>query len=66
VNVASEADTEAAAPWLRAGESEGWHAKYRRSGAPTRTVIVPIGRKNLLAGTFHSIIEQPGLIEDDF
>jgi hypothetical protein len=29
-------------------------------------VIVPMGRKNLRVGTFHSIIEQAGLTEDDF
>jgi predicted RNA binding protein YcfA (HicA-like mRNA interferase family) len=45
---------------------KGSHAKYRRTGTPSRTVIVPMGRKNLLVGTFHSIIEQAGLIEDDF
>ena len=45
---------------------KGSHAKYRRAGVPTRTVIVPMGRKNLRVGTFHSIIEQAGLTEDDF
>jgi predicted RNA binding protein YcfA (HicA-like mRNA interferase family) len=45
---------------------KGSHAKYRRTGVPTRTVIVPMGRKNLRVGTFHSIIEQAGLTEDDF
>lgn len=44
----------------------GSHAKYRRVGHPTRTVIVPMGRKNLLVGTFHSILEQAGLAQDDF
>ena len=39
---------------------KGSHAKYRRIGTPSRTVIVPMGRKNLLVGTFHSIIEQAG------
>lgn len=45
---------------------KGSHAKYRRGGAPARTVIVPMGRKDLRVGTFHSIIEQAGLTEDDF
>ena len=45
---------------------KGSHAKYRRTGTPSRTVSVPMGRKNLLVGTFHSIIEQAGLTEDDF
>lgn len=44
----------------------GSHAKYRKLGSPTRTVIVPMGRKDLRVGTFHSIIEQAGLTEDDF
>jgi predicted RNA binding protein YcfA (HicA-like mRNA interferase family) len=44
----------------------GSHAKYRKIGSPTRMVIVPMGRKNLRVGTFHSIIEQAGLTEDDF
>jgi predicted RNA binding protein YcfA (HicA-like mRNA interferase family) len=45
---------------------KGSHAKYRKIGSPTRTVIVPMGRRNLRVGTFHSIIEQAGLTEDDF
>jgi predicted RNA binding protein YcfA (HicA-like mRNA interferase family) len=45
---------------------KGSHAKFRRAGGPTRTVIVPMGRKNLQVGTFHSILEQAGLSEDDF
>ena len=44
----------------------GSHAKYRRAGQPARTVIVPMGRKNLLVGTFHSILEQAGLSGRDF
>jgi predicted RNA binding protein YcfA (HicA-like mRNA interferase family) len=45
---------------------KGSHAKYRKVGNPTRTVIVPMGRKNLRVGTFHSIVEQAGLTEYDF
>ena len=45
---------------------KGSHAKFRYSGIPRRTVIVPMGRKSLAVGTFHSIIEQAGLTEDDF
>lgn len=44
----------------------GSHAKFRRAGSPTRTVIVPMHRKDLRVGTFHSILEQAGLTEDDF
>lgn len=45
---------------------KGSHAKYRKVGSPTRTVVVPMGRRNLRVGTFHAIIEQAGLTEDDF
>ena len=45
---------------------KGSHAKFRRDGSPSRTVIVPMGRKDLRVGTFHSILEQAGLSEDDF
>ena len=45
---------------------KGSHAKFRNSEIPRRTVIVPMNRKNLAVGTFHSIIEQAGLTEDDF
>lgn len=45
---------------------KGSHAKFRRLGIPTRTVIVPMGRKDLRVGTFHPILEQAGLSESDF
>ena len=45
---------------------KGSHAKFRRAGSPTRTVIVPMHRKDLRVGTFHSVLEQSGLSEDDF
>jgi predicted RNA binding protein YcfA (HicA-like mRNA interferase family) len=44
----------------------GSHAKYRKVGSPTRTVIVPAGRKEIPRGTFRSILRQSGLDESDF
>jgi predicted RNA binding protein YcfA (HicA-like mRNA interferase family) len=44
----------------------GSHVKYRRTGSPTRTVIVPAGRKQIPRGTFRSILRQSGLFEQDF
>jgi predicted RNA binding protein YcfA (HicA-like mRNA interferase family) len=44
----------------------GSHVKYRMSGSPTRTVIVPAGRKEIPRGTFRSILRQSGLDESAF
>lgn len=44
----------------------GSHMKLRKIGAPTRTVIVPMGRKDMRRGTFRSVSEQAGLTESDF
>jgi predicted RNA binding protein YcfA (HicA-like mRNA interferase family) len=44
----------------------GSHVKYRRGGSPTRTVIVPAGRKQIPRGTFRSILRQAGLDESAF
>lgn len=44
----------------------GSHAKYRKSGSPTLTVIVPAGRKEIPRGTFRSIMRQSGLEESTF
>jgi predicted RNA binding protein YcfA (HicA-like mRNA interferase family) len=44
----------------------GSHVKYRRVGSPTRTVIVPAGRKEIPRGTFRSILRQSGLDEATF
>jgi predicted RNA binding protein YcfA (HicA-like mRNA interferase family) len=44
----------------------GSHAKYRKAGAPVRTVIVPAGRKQIPRGTFRSILRQSGLDENAF
>lgn len=42
----------------------GSHVKYRKSGSPARTVIVPAGRKQIPRGTLRSILRQSGLGED--
>jgi predicted RNA binding protein YcfA (HicA-like mRNA interferase family) len=42
---------------------KGSHVKYRRSGTPTLTVIVPAGRKQIPRGTTRSILRQSGLDE---
>lgn len=44
----------------------GSHAKYRKPGIPTLTVIVPIHGKEIRYGTFRSILRQANLSEDDF
>ncbi len=44
----------------------GSHAKYRKHGKPTLTVIVPKHDKELRYGTFRSILEQSQLEESDF
>ena len=44
---------------------KGGHAKYRKEGNPTRTVIVPAGRKQIPIGTFNSIVRQSGLDKKD-
>jgi predicted RNA binding protein YcfA (HicA-like mRNA interferase family) len=45
---------------------KGSHVKYRKTGTPTLTVIVPADRKQVPLGTFHSILRQSGLTKDDF
>jgi predicted RNA binding protein YcfA (HicA-like mRNA interferase family) len=45
---------------------KGSHAKYRKTGNPTLTVIVPAGRKEMPQGTFNSILKQSGLRKTDF
>jgi len=44
----------------------GSHAKYRKSGAPNLTAIVPIHGKEILYGTFRSIMRQSQLPESKF
>ena len=44
----------------------GSHAKYRESGNPTLTVIVPVHGKDVPYRTFRSILRQAKLTEDEF
>lgn len=44
----------------------GSHAKYRKEGNPTLTVIVPIHGNEIRHGTFKSILRQAKLKESDF
>ncbi len=44
----------------------GSHVKYRKTGSPTLTVIVPAGRRQIPRGTFRSILRQSGLDESAF
>lgn len=44
----------------------GSHAKYRKEGNPTLTVIVPIHEKEIRYGTFRSILRQSKLTESEF
>ncbi|MEK7159361.1 MAG: type II toxin-antitoxin system HicA family toxin [Patescibacteria group bacterium] len=44
----------------------GSHAKYRKRGRPSLTVIVPIHGKEICYGTFRSILRQAKLKEIDF
>jgi len=44
----------------------GSHAKYRKIGHPTLTVIVPIHGNEIRGGTFQSILRQSKLKEEDF
>ncbi len=45
---------------------KGSHAKFRKLGNPTRTVIIKTSKKEIPYGTFRSILLQPGLKENDF
>lgn len=45
---------------------KGSHVKFRKTGSPTLTVIVPAGRKEIPFGTFRSILRQADLGEEDF
>jgi len=45
---------------------KGSHVKYRKSGNPVLTVIIPARRKEIPMGTFKSILRQSKLTEVDF
>ncbi len=44
----------------------GAHAKYRKTGRPNLTVIIPIHGKDIKYGTFKSILRQSQLKESNF
>ncbi len=45
---------------------KGSHIKYRKTGNPTLTTIIPANRKEIPEGTFRSILRQSNLTEKDF
>ena len=45
---------------------KGSHAKYRKEGKETLTVIVPVHNKEIPTGTFRSILRQSKLTVEDF
>ena len=45
---------------------KGSHLKYRKTGNPTLTVIIPAERKEIPVGTFRSILRQAQLSSEDF
>ncbi|MEO5501511.1 MAG: type II toxin-antitoxin system HicA family toxin [Ginsengibacter sp.] len=45
---------------------KGSHVKYRKTGDPTLTLIIPAERKQIPLGTFRSILKQSGLQSSDF
>jgi len=44
----------------------GSHAKFRKIGSPTHTVIIKMAKKEIPHGTFQSILLHSGLKESDF
>lgn len=45
---------------------KGSHAKYRKTGQPILTAIVPAAKKEIPEGTFRSILRQSKLDKRDF
>jgi predicted RNA binding protein YcfA (HicA-like mRNA interferase family) len=45
---------------------KGSHKKYRKTGSPTLTAIIPADRKQIPLGTFKSLLRQSGLQSKDF
>lgn len=45
---------------------KGSHAKYRKKGKPTLTVIIPMKKREIPYGTFRSILRQAGMNEPEF
>lgn len=45
---------------------KGSHARFRKTGNPTRNVTIKMACKDIPYGTFQSILLQSGLKENDF
>jgi len=45
---------------------KGSHARFRKTGRPTRNITLKISKKEIPYGTFQSILLQSGLTENDF
>lgn len=45
---------------------KGSHAKFRKIGTPTLTVILPMAKREIPFGTFRSILRQAILSEEKF
>lgn len=45
---------------------KGSHARFRKSGNPTKNVTIKMSKKEIPYGTFQSILLQSGLKESDF
>ncbi len=45
---------------------KGSHARFRKTGNPTRNVTVKMKYKDIPYGTFRAILLQSGLNEEDF
>lgn len=45
---------------------KGSYQKFRKTGNPALTVILPAGRKEIPMGTFRSILRQAQLTQEDF
>ncbi|MBI5254721.1 type II toxin-antitoxin system HicA family toxin [Candidatus Falkowbacteria bacterium] len=45
---------------------KGAHARFRKTGNPTKNVTIKMTKKEIPYGTFQSILLQSGLKESDF
>ena len=45
---------------------KGSHAKFRKGGNESLTVILPMARKEIPMGTFRSILRQANIPENEF
>ncbi|MDP2736415.1 MAG: type II toxin-antitoxin system HicA family toxin [bacterium] len=45
---------------------KGSHARFRKTGSPTKNVTIKMSKKEVPYGTFQSILLQSGLKESEF